>query len=52
MKNTARLSKAKTGSRRPLEFWHNGGDIEIGFYAQSLQKAVKTVVGKLEPEWD
>jgi len=38
--------------------WHNGGDIEIGFYVRSLQKAAKTLIGTLdlEPhaiaEWD
>jgi hypothetical protein len=38
--------------------WHNGGDIEIGLYARSLQNAAKTLVKKLEldqsarTDWD
>jgi len=38
--------------------WHNGGDIEIGFYARSLHRAAKTLISSLDlqpnPEtaWD
>ena len=28
--------------------WHNGGDIEIGFYARSLHKAAKTLIASLD----
>jgi len=28
--------------------WHNGGDIEIGFYAQSLHKAAKKLIATLD----
>ena len=30
--------------------WHNGGDIEIGFYARSLHKAAKTLIASLDLE--
>jgi hypothetical protein len=30
--------------------WHNGGDIEIGFYARSLHKAAKTLIATLDLE--
>jgi hypothetical protein len=43
-----RLRKPKAASRTPVESWHGGGDIEIRHYARSLQKAAKTLVGKLE----
>src|SRR5580658_5345626 len=43
-----RLPKIKAKSRGPLETWHGGGDIEIHWYARSLQIAAKTLVGKLE----
>lgn len=41
-----------------MEAWHNGGDAEIYSYAQSLEKAAKVLVGKLEldqkggTDWD
>lgn len=28
--------------------WHNGGDIEIGFYARSLHRAAKTLIATLD----
>jgi len=28
--------------------WHNGGDIEIGFYARSLHKAAKNLIASLD----
>jgi hypothetical protein len=28
--------------------WHDGGDIEIGFYARSLHKAAKTLIASLD----
>jgi hypothetical protein len=58
MKKTlaSRLSKARAPSRTPRESWHNGGDTEIYFYAQSLQNAAKTLVGELDQnartDWD
>ncbi len=60
MKNPAvmRLEKTKTGSRTPVESWHNGGDIEVCAYARSLQNAAKTLVGhwqrdqKDRRDWD
>jgi hypothetical protein len=30
--------------------WHNGGDIEIGFYARSLHKAAKSLIASLNLE--
>jgi hypothetical protein len=30
--------------------WHNGGDIEIGFYARSLHNAAKTLIATLDLE--
>ena len=30
--------------------WHNGGDIEIGFYARSLHKAAKSLIASLDLE--
>jgi hypothetical protein len=42
----------------PVESWHNGADVEIHRYAQSLQKAAKMLTEKLESggkpgaDWD
>jgi hypothetical protein len=33
------------------ETWHNGADVEIHFYARSLQTAAKALVEKLELDW-
>jgi hypothetical protein len=30
--------------------WHNGGDIEIGFYARSLHEAAKKLIATLDLE--
>jgi hypothetical protein len=54
----SRFSKPNGGSRSPIETWHNGGDTEIHFSAQSLEKAARALVGKLEldqnarTDWD
>jgi hypothetical protein len=38
------MAVAQSDDRR----WHNGGDIEIGFYARSLQKAAKNLIATLD----
>jgi hypothetical protein len=43
----SRFSKAKT-KRSGTETWHNGANVEIHFYARSLQKAAKALIEKLE----
>jgi hypothetical protein len=45
-------SPFKTEARRPtpVAAWHNGGDIAIRLYAQSLQRAAETLIGKLDRE--
>jgi hypothetical protein len=35
---------------QPDDHWHNGGDIEIGFYARSLHRAAKTLIATLDLE--
>jgi hypothetical protein len=52
MKNTtvSRPSKTKAGTRSLVESWHGGADIEILQYARSLQRAARTLLGKLERE--
>jgi hypothetical protein len=30
--------------------WHKGADVEISFYARSLQKAAKALIATLDPE--
>jgi hypothetical protein len=60
MKKTrvSRPPKLKTGTRRPVETWHGGGDLEIVQYARSLQGAAKALVATLErdrgagTQWD
>jgi hypothetical protein len=47
---TRRLSKTKTGSRRPVETWHNGGEIEILAYARSLRYAAHILTSRLQLE--
>ncbi len=53
----SRLPRQKVRSG-PMRSWHNGGDIEIHRYARSLQKAAKTLIGRLErnqsasADWD
>jgi hypothetical protein len=46
--------KTKTVARSDDRHWHNGGDIEIGFYARSLHKAAKSLIASLnlEPSQD
>jgi hypothetical protein len=46
-----RFSKTRARTS-PTESWHNGGDTEIHLYAQSLRKAAKTLVEKLELDWN
>src|SRR5258707_907824 len=38
----------KTVAQPDERHWHNGGDIEIGFYARSLHKAAKTLIATLD----
>ncbi len=42
-----RLAEPKAVFQRDNRSWHNGGDIEIGLYARSLQKAAKTLIATL-----
>jgi hypothetical protein len=57
-KSINRFSKPKARTRDTVENWHNGADVEIHFYAQSLQKAAKALIEKLEldgkpgADWD
>jgi hypothetical protein len=45
-----RFPNLKTAARTDDQHWHNGGDIEIGFYARSLHKAAKTLIATLDLE--
>ena len=53
-----RFSKPRVKTRATNETWHNGADVEIHFYARSIQKAAKALVEKLEldgkqgDDWD
>jgi hypothetical protein len=49
-KRPAKRSSLPTISAPPIDEWHNGADVEIHFYARSLQKAAKLLLGSLEPE--
>jgi hypothetical protein len=40
--------KPKTVARSDDGHWHNGGDIEIAFYARSLHKTAKTLIATLD----
>jgi hypothetical protein len=40
----------KTAAQSDDRHWHNGGDVEIGFYARSLHKAAKTLIATLDME--
>src|SRR5258705_10525799 len=42
------LPNQKTVSQPHDRHWHNGGDIEIGFYARSLHRAAKSLVASLD----
>ena len=48
----------KPGPHSAVRNWHNGSDVEIHFYARSLQNAAKTLVEKLDldhnarTDWD
>jgi hypothetical protein len=46
----SRFLKPKVKARGTDETWHNGADVEIHFYARSLQKAAKALVEKLESD--
>jgi hypothetical protein len=49
MKNKASiLGFPKATTVNDDRHWHNGGDIEIGFYARSLHKAAKTLIATLD----
>ena len=45
-----RLPKPRAVTQTDDRHWHNGGDIEINFYARSLQHAAKTLIEKLDLE--
>jgi len=45
-----RSPKPKEVAQARDRSWHNGGDIEIGFYARSLQKAAKRLIATLDLE--
>src|ERR1035438_883749 len=45
-----RHAKPKAAFQSDERSWHNGGDIEIGLYAQSLHKAAKTLIATLDLE--
>ena len=45
-----RLAKPKAVFQSDERSWHNGGDIEIGLYARSLQKAARTLIATLNLE--
>jgi hypothetical protein len=45
-----RFPKPKAVAQTADRHWHNGGDIEIGFYARSLHKAAKTLIETLDLE--
>ena len=53
-----RLFLPKPGPHSAVRNWHNGSDVEIHFYARSLQNAAKTLVEKLDldqnarADWD
>jgi hypothetical protein len=52
-KTAARRTKKPNAVRKIDDrSWHNGGDIEIHFYARSLQKAAKALVEKRDREND
>jgi hypothetical protein len=38
----------KTVAQPDDRHWHNGGDIEIGFYARSLHRAAKTLIATMD----
>lgn len=42
------LSKAKGVAQSDDRTWHNGRDLEIGFYARSLQQAAKKIIATLD----
>jgi hypothetical protein len=44
----SRIYKPKPRTRSRLPSWHNGGEIEIGFYARSLHNAAKTLIASLD----
>jgi hypothetical protein len=43
-----RFRKPKMVAQTHDRHWHNGGDIEIGFYARSLHNAAKTLIATLD----
>jgi hypothetical protein len=45
-----RFPRAKTQIETDDRSWHNGGDIEIGFYARSCHKAAKKLIATLDLE--
>jgi hypothetical protein len=47
--STTRFSRHKARHGAVVEAWHNGGDIEIEFYARSLHEAAKKLIATLDP---
>lgn len=45
-----RFPKAKAVAESADETWHNGADVEIMFYAKSLQNAARAVIANLDLE--
>ena len=43
-----RFPKPRTAAQPDDRHWHNGGDIEIGFYARSLHKTAKNLIASLD----
>jgi hypothetical protein len=46
--SVSRIVRPKENTRGTQSNWHNGADVEIRLYAQSLQNAAKTLVETLE----
>jgi hypothetical protein len=49
-KAVIRVPEANATLQSDDRSWHNGGDIEIGFYARSLHDAAKKLISSLDPE--
>ncbi|SPE27893.1 hypothetical protein SBA3_140006 [Candidatus Sulfopaludibacter sp. SbA3] len=49
-RSVSRFSRPRAKKTGVSRSWHNGADAEIHLYAQSLQKAAKSLVQTLDPE--
>ena len=45
-----RFPNLKTFAPPDDRHWHNGADVEIGFYARSLHRAAKKLIATLDPQ--